>query len=67
MVTWNITEIARWVKVMPESMERIDSGIHVKLRRELKQRTLRGASLGRWYDTLQHPMNVILFLLHEEC
>ena len=47
MVTWNITEIARWMKVMPEPMERIDSGIHVKLRREFKQRTLRGASLSR--------------------
>ena len=47
MVTWNITEVARWVKVMPEPMESIDSGIHVKLRREFKQRTLRGASLSR--------------------
>ena len=47
MSTWNVIEVCRWVKVVPEPVERIDSGIHIKLRREFKQGSLSGTSLHR--------------------
>jgi len=51
------------MEVVPEPVKRIDSGLHIGLRRELNQKFFRGSLLQGRYNTIQHPVNVVLFLL----
>ena len=51
------------MEVVPEPVKRIDSGLHVKFRRELKEWFFGGSPLQRWHNAVQHPVNVVLFLL----
>ena len=61
--TWNVVEVSCRMEVVSEPVKCIDSGLHVELRRELKERFFGGSPLQGRHNTIQHPVNVVLFLL----